>query len=217
MPVAPNQPDLTNDSGVILTVGIRTPQDRAAIVLPLSTNDSSLDARGLCTNAALAFESECIPLLVAGLGASAYITFLQAVGMVDGFIPARTDYGPLDHPGTRTGPGECSQIAALCIYYALPSDLPANGRMRVAKNFIPGLSDTDVQGDYIAAAVQTALDTFLEKICNGFADTSTPSSTWYRVLATPTSRAAGQVVTRVGLAMTRLYVGTQRRRLIPRA
>lgn len=88
--------------------------------------------------------------------------------------------------------------------------------MRVSKNFIPGLSDTDVSGDYIAAAVQSQLDNFLDSCLSGFSATSTPSTKWYRIMAAPKNRQPATPLIRVGLGLTRLYVGTQRRRLIPR-
>lgn len=207
---------MQNTTGVILTVGIRTPQDRAAIVLPLATDTTELDNRAFCANAAVAFEESCLDLLTEALGASAYVAYLQCVGMVDGMIPVRTDYGILDHPGQRTGPGECSQIAALTVFYCHPDDLTLGSRMRVGKNFIPGLSDTDVSGDYIVGAVQDALDAFLDPLLKGFVTEATPSTTWYRVLSIPKLRTPGQELKRIALGYTRLYVGTQRRRLIPR-
>ncbi len=218
MPTAPEQPaGMQNTNGCIVTVGIRTPQDRAAIVLPVATDNDSAGARQLCAACGDAVEESLLDLICACIGASAYVTFVQAEGMVDGMIPVRADYGILDHPGTRTGPGECSQIAGLMMYYALPEDLPLNHRMVVSKNFLPGLSDTDVSGDYIADDVVTAMEAFLAAVTMGFAGTTFPEVTFYRVMSAPRVRTPGTQLVRVGLTLARKYVGTQRRRLIPRA
>lgn len=215
MPEVDQPSGLNSAQGVILTVGIRTSGDRCAIVIPIVTDNVALDAKTLCQNAADSADSELIAILQPCLSEDAYISFVQTVGMVDGKIPARIDYGPTEFPGTGAATCETSQVAGLIGFYADPADLPAGSRMRFSKNFIPGIPDPDITGDTISSGLQTYLEALAEGLAEGFTAATAPTKKWYRVMATPSDHAAPHDCMRVGVYLARFYSGTQRRRLVP--
>lgn len=216
MPVVTQPAGLSSGSGCVLTVGIRVNGDRTAIVLPVATDDDSLLPKNLCEDAVAAFAANALATLLDCLSVDAWVSFIQAEGMDTGFTPSRLDYGSTDKPGTGGVTCETSQVAALIVFYAEFDDLPPNARMRVGKNFIPGVADGDVGGDAISAGLLGHLDDFADKIANGYAGVATPSKKWYRVIAAPPVLAGNvQDLDRVGVYQVRGYTGTQRRRLIP--
>lgn len=206
---------MVSSNGVVLTVGIRANGDRCAIVIPLATDSPSLDAKSLCYQAVQDFDGLVADILCGALSENAYISFLQAEGMDDGKIPFRMDYSPTDQPGTEDGPCETSQVAGLIVFYADPEDVPGGGRMRVAKNFIPGVPDADIVGDAVSSNLGTALDAIAVVLAEGYVVGSGSTAKWYRVIAAPPSGSSGVGLIRVGVWVTRGYTGTQRRRLIP--
>lgn len=201
---------MTTSGGVILTVGIQVVLDRCAIVIPLA-NLNDLDKVLGTSQVVSGFFAAPFDLLLDCLCENAYITFLAAEAMIDGCVPHRADYGVTDHPGTRTGNPLPAQVAALTSYYQEPEDV-TGGRIRVGKSFVPGISTDDVAGDNISTTLMSALETFAETLLSGF---DCDGETFYRVLAAPTDRTPATSLSRLAAHVTRGYVATQRRRLIP--
>ena len=209
----PQPSGMMNDSGVIVTIGIQNVLDRCAIVLPLGTSatfDKVLGCQQVCTGI---FDT-IMPLLLACISENSYVTFIAAEGMVDGVIPHRNDYIPTDNPGTRSGVPMPSQVAGLLAFYEDPDDATPGSRMRVGKNFLPGISTNDVEGDHLDDALLSAMQALSEALVSGFMDSA--SNEWYRVLAAPKPRTPGTALKRIAAHNERGYVCTQRRRLIPR-
>jgi hypothetical protein len=215
MAIATQPSGLKSNFGAVVTIGIRSSGDRCEIVLPMATDKVSLTAKDLCLDVCSALDVSTLDLLAACLSEDAYISFVQAVGMDDGFVPARLDMAPTDYPGTGTPDCETSQVAGLIVYYAEPADLAPDQRMPVGKNFIPGIPDDDLTGDAISSGLQTNLEAFADELCNGFEAVGGGSYKWYRVMATPPKGSEGVDLMRVGVFYARGYSGTQRRRLIP--
>jgi len=209
------QPAMTSDHGVVITVGIRVNGDRCAIVVPVATDNSTLSKKTLCDQAAQDFEAGLGDKIAACLSESAYLTYFQAVGMDDGFIPMRTDVGPLDYPGVLAAVCETSQVAALLIFYSDPDDLAAGARVKVGKTFLPGFPDELLNGDEIGSSLTIKLDLLAQAMAEGWTNAGTGGGKWYRVIAAPLKGSNGAALTRVGSWVTRGYSATQRRRLIP--
>lgn len=208
------QPDVTNAQGVALTVGIMSGVDRTAIVLPLGL-DADPEANTICSDAVQSFLAAVTPDLQAVLSTDNYISFIQADGMQDGRVPYRQDFAPSDLPGGRGHGSVSSQVAALMYFYRDEDTAPANSRVRIAKNFIPGLCPADVVGDLIVADLFTAIQTLATLLQNGFPSIANSGKNWYRYLAIPKTRTTDVHLIPTFVCGVRNYVGTQRRRLIP--
>jgi len=210
------QPDLTNDNGVVLTVGIVSNSDRCCIVLPIATDNTSLDDVTRCKDAVTSFAA-IIAQLQACISSDAYISFIQGEGMTDGMIPNRQDFTITTYLGTRDAPAAPSQVAALIIFYRDPAHALTGERMKIGKNFIPGLAQNDLSGDHVVAGLGANLQTFADTLQNGFNSSGGGGSQkWYRYLNTPVPRTTGTHLKAVTGQTQRGYVATQRRRLVPR-
>jgi hypothetical protein len=197
---------------VIVGIGIVVNNDRCEIVIPMSTDDVTLDGNQLCRDAKDAVTNTLIPVLLDCLSADAYVSYVLVEGMVDGKVPTRQVFGPTDFPGTRAAGAMPSQVAALAVWYEDAADAITGERTRVAKNFIPGIADTDVVHDLIQTTLFNNIVSFCNLLVTGVSFTGT--KTWYRVLAAIRTPAAG--LRRVLITGPRNYVATQRRRLVPR-
>jgi hypothetical protein len=209
------QPAATNDNGVVLTVGILSGPDRCAIVLPLGTDSSEIDANNLCADAVLAFNFTCMTLLTACLSTAAQVTFLSADGMVDGKTPSRQDFIPNANQGLRGENVLPSQVAALLYFYRDADQEVGTPRVKLGKNFVPGIANEDVVVDILSTDLVDLLITFSDSLQNGFPTQLDSSKKWYRYLAMPKERTTGTSLIPTYLHGCRQYVGTQRRRLIP--
>lgn len=211
-----SQPATTNSKGVILTIGLRVNGERCAIVLPMGTESTLLDATNLCKDVVTSSLSHVGPLLLACITTDAYMSFQQGEGMIDGMVPYREDYDPTDWPGTRTPPALPTNTGPILYFYEDPVDNPTHLRIRVGKNTIPGWSAADTVGDKVNSIAAADLDALATILHGGFASTLDPSGKWYRYLATPKPRTPATPLKRVSNWGTRLYLATQRRRFIPR-
>lgn len=202
------------DNGVILTVGVQSGYDRVACVIPLCADDSIPPVSG-CQSALEGWGASIRDSFLACMSSLAFLRFVQAEGMIDGMIPYREDYAPTDFPGTRGATIMPSQVTGLCVFYEDPADAVVGARMRVGKNFIPGLCADDIAQDFLVPDLVTAIAGFATAMQAGFAG-SIGSHTFYRVLAGDVRSPAGTPIKRVITAQARGYVCTQKRRLIPR-
>lgn len=210
-----SQPTATADKGIILTFGILSNADRCAIVVPVFTDNSTLDATTLAQDAIDSADATISASIADTLATDSFLTFIQAEGMIDGIIPSRIDYAPSDFPGTRTGVSGPSSNGALMEFYRDPADPTPSGRVSVAKNIIPGISTTDVSGDVISLDLQSNVVSLAVALQEGFASAANPSQKWYRAAAAlERSDTTGQIP-RTITHVVRRYIGTQRRRLTP--
>lgn len=209
------QPEMTSNTGVILTIGIRSSGDRCAIVIPAATDNASTDKKTLCEAACTDFDAGPLTELTDLMSEDAYVSFIQAVGMDNGFLPNRIDYAPADFPGATTGDVESSQVGGLLIFYSDPADLAPGQRVRVGKNTVPGIPDAGLIGDAIQASLVTKLDALAEKLAEGWTFSGSGGGTWYRVVSAPPKGSTAAALIRTGAWLSRGYSATQRRRLIP--
>jgi len=213
-----NQPaGMTNDYGVILTIGVVNYADRSAIVIPLGTDATSITDYERCYDAVASFLAQCMSSFTPMLANTAYVSFIQAEGMVDGMTPYREDYAAATYDGTGGSPGLPSNVTGLIAFYEDPDDAPTAERVRVGKNFIPAVPSSLISGDIIDPTLVAAYLTFGDLLQEGFDSTAAPGYKFYRVLATPGDRIANEPLIRTIAARPRGYVCTQRRRLTPRA
>jgi len=209
------QPSILNNNGAIVTIGIRVNTDRCAIVMPFVTDDVVLDELTFCNDLVITAQTHILTSLTAVMSVQSYVSFIAAEGMIDGRIPYRVDYAPTDHPGLLTGPPVPSQVSGLVIWYEDPRDVVAGHKLRVAKNFIPGLPSANVTGNIIDSALVDTLQALADNSQNGY-ETNAGSGKWYRCLAAPRPRTPGTSCKRTTGQLGRDVVYTQKRRLIPR-
>jgi len=208
---------MLNDYGVILTIGVVNYADRSAIVIPLGTDDTAILDSERCYDVVASFLAQVMSSFTPILGNTAYVSFLQAEGMIDGMTPYREDYAAATYDGTGGSPALPSNVTGLIAYYEDPDDSPTGERVRVGKNFIPAVPSSLISGDIIDPTLVAAYLTFGDLLQEGFDSTAGSGYKYYRVLATPTDRTAGSPLIRTINARPRGYVCTQRRRLTPRA
>jgi hypothetical protein len=215
MPVNPTQPQITNNFGVVLTVGIVNNQDRCAIVLPIFTDATTIDNNDLCRDAVNSFVATVMGGLQILMSSDANISFVQGEGMIDGMAPYRQDYGTDDVPGTNSAGTLPSSCGTLIIWYQDTADETGPSRIKVAKTSVPGIPKAEFDGESISTGQQTSALTWANDLQNGWASVASTSSKWYRGLSTPKPRTEGVNIGRVNTTAVRGYVGTQRRRLVP--
>lgn len=210
------QPTVQNDQGVMLTIGFSCSGDRAAIVLPVGISTTTIDPATICYDAVTSFETTVLPTLLACLSANCNVTHIQGESMIDGVVPFRKDYGPTAQVGTGSTALFPSNVTGLMVFYEDPVDSPAGARMRVGKNFIPGIDAAGAVGDILSSAIVSLIQNLADRLLQGWVSTLAPTALWYRFLSAPATRVAGQQIRRVIIDYARNYVATQRRRLIPR-
>lgn len=207
---------MTNGSGVILTVGIVVNNDRCAVVFPLALEASTEDAANRCTDAVQSFVANMLGFMDAVLSSAAFVSFVAAEGMCDGTIPFREDFSPGDYPGTLAAGPAPSNVCGLLTFYEDPADSPPGDRIRLGKNFIPGIPKVGLTGDIIDGSIVGAMQALAQKLQEGFDSVTASGHKWYRVTAAGKPRAAGTALRRSYIGSARAYVVTQRRHLIPR-
>lgn len=215
MPVVTQPSGMTSAKGGILTIGIRTQGDRCAIVLPMVADSAGADDNGLMEDLCESADGSLLALIVPCLSASAYISFVEAHGMMNGFVPHRIDYGPADNPGTGAAGAETSQVGALMVFYSDAEDINEGSGIKVGKNTLPGLDDAEVVSGVIAAGLTADLEALAAGLTEGITNTGSGGGKWYRVCSAPVVKTSPQDVIRVGKWVVRGYTGTQRRRLLP--
>ena len=207
------QPSLDSGTGVILTCGFTTGHDRWAIVLPVATDDNTLNPITLCSDAVNAFVALELNHLMAIFAADTNLNYIQAEGMVDGRVPYRTDIAPGGEPGTLGATSMPRNVSALTAFYVDPGQTLSTGRERVGKTFFAGISADEVVGDIVQNVLLTAITLFCNEIVNGY-NTNAGGGKWYRV--GKAVRTTATALPNIVAVQVRDYVATQRRRLMPR-
>jgi hypothetical protein len=210
------QPVIQNDQGAILTIGLVINSDRVAVVEPYGLSGISGGAVELCFDLVASWRSAAATLFVNCVSSDGYISFIAAEGMQDGKVPYRADFDPSIYPGTAAAGATPNNVSGLIVYYQDPADVVAGHRIRVAKTFMPGIPSGNLVGDQIDSTQQASYNDYATIVQPGFDSTGFPSGKWYRMLATPKPRATTQQIMRTVNTITRGYVVTQKRRLIPR-
>jgi hypothetical protein len=213
-----DQPVVQAQDGVILTIGFVSGTDREAIVLPMAS-DASFDkpSRDQCQDAVLMAQASLLPLIQACMSPSAYIAFVQAEGMIDGFIPARSEYASSDFQGMLGGDLAPSNVTGLIVFYGDQDDLPPLSKTRSGRNFMPCVPKDMLNEDIIQPDLKTAYQALVTALIDGLPSVADSSNKWYRYMAAANPRTVDTNVIRVDAGAVRGYVCTQRRRLIPRA
>jgi len=216
-----DQPAMTTEYGAILTVGMKVHGDRVAIVIPIGTDAEPTNVDTLCNDLVEQFNSECMDTLTPCLSEDTQVCFLNAEHMEKNVLPSRMDLGGAEAiMGEAEGNAASCGTTGLCIFYGNPDDVPAPGRLRIGKMFIPGVPAGLITGDRVAGSLQAAYQAFADLLLEGFECGLSQSTKYYRVLAYPRPqpvRGAGDSLKRCEQALARGYVATQRRRMIPRS
>lgn len=213
----PQQPaGMMNDNGVILSVGMFGNGEAYEHVMPMATNSEMLTPANICQDAVNSFVNSAITDLANLLSSDQYVAFVAAEGMVNGAIPFRTSFGPMDSAGNAAPPAAPLNASALGVIYQDPEDATAGDRIRLAKTFISGISTSQVTGNTITSTLITNIEIYLGLLQVGYPSTVDGASNWYRVLNVPKPRTTGQPVKRLLVAESRGNIYTQKRRLVPR-
>lgn len=210
------QPAVNNTFGAVLTIGVNTNGNRAAIVLPVFTTDITLGKVNLCDDAVNSAVTTLVPLMVIVMVATDYISFVQADGMKDGYIPSRQDFAPGANPGLVTGQSLPSQTSVLLSMYEEPDDSIAGKRMRVAKTFMPSVPAGYMTNGQLDPTHVANYDSIVSMFGAGWPGVNDVTKQWFRGLSVPKPRSTTAQVPRIRSGETRQYVGTQRRRLVPK-
>lgn len=214
MPIS--QPIKTNNFGAILTIGGICNGERVANVEPYIFDGATFDLVGACNDLLTSWQTAGRGAWLDAISEDYRLAFISAEGMIDGRIPSRVDFGPSEYPGAIAEPALPTSVAGLVAYYQDPADVAAGSRIRVAKTFFPGLPDSLVTGQTVDAGQGLKYYTYGTAVTEGITSAGTPSQKWWRVLSAPKPRTAGQTVQRIASVEQRLYVATQKRRLVPR-
>lgn len=224
------QPAVTNDHGAELTVGILSGTgNRMAIVLPMATDNTTLTDINRMQDCVVAWQSHGMPQLLACMVATVEVLFIQAEGMVDGIIPYRIDFVPGTNPGTNSGQLAPTNVTGLITFYEDPADIAPGRKMRTARTFVPGVSDSSLTENTIDVGLLASYLTWGTTMQNGY-NVITGSGKWYRMLSAPyqltanptpppamiRTRPRGIQVPRIAAISPRSYVATQKRRMVPR-
>ncbi len=206
------QPNMQSDDGAILTVGMLCNNDRYEIVMPMGNSapvSRETDLLGLIN----IFEGVGMPLLLGCMCSAAQVIFQQAESMVHGkYIPYRKDYALGTNPGTLDADPLPTANAACGLYYIDPTQTLTTGRLRVAKQFIAGIANTQALGDIIEASLGSAVQAFIDQMANGM--TGDDGTHWWRV--GKAVRETAQALPLIVVTEIRNYIVTQRRRMVPR-
>lgn len=214
-----DQPALTSDKGVVLTVGINVIDDRCALVLPIATDSTGIAALAFCQTAVESFEQGALPLLLDVLSTLAWVSFIQAQGMDAGTLyPYRKDFANIDNPGTVITDPLPSSVGALITFYEDTRDITPGDRMRHSRVIVPGIAEGMVDLGRINSGALANLQTFGDALVQGFKKTGGSDPKFYRVLSAPKVGDGNAVALKrlVTTSFVRGYVGAQRRRLLPR-
>lgn len=205
-----------NSDGAILTIGLLVNGERCANVEPYGLAGGGVGPVLLASDLCNSWLAGQLSNYLAMISSDAQITFLAAEGMQDGVVPQRLDFAPGTHVGTNAAGASPTQVAALIIYYEDPADVVPGHRIRVAKTFVVGVPDGNIDGNAINSAQEGHLDNYGQQAQLGFASVLNPSSTWQRMLSVPKPRATPANIPRIVTFGARGGIYTQKRRLVPR-
>ena len=205
-----------SDQGIILSVGIVCGNNRTQIVLPMGVNDTTI--LGPTTLAVDCIESaitHLIPKITACMGSDAYISFLNGEGMNDGILPSRVDFGATAHPGTISPPSMPDSTCSLITFYGDPASYEPGARIHTARTFLPGLPTSAWDGTSISGAQITVLEDLGLALQNGWDSSGSTGATWQRFMNAPRPRGPSVELKKIANWVSRGWVGTQRRRMLP--
>lgn len=211
------QPTLQIARAVWLTVGGICNGERWEIVIPVATDDATMGHEVLCQDAIQSFDAagaSPMKLLRDCMSDEVDIRFVQAVGILSGYIPARRDYLAGSKRGNRPGNALPMQVCNIVSYYADPLQLAFGDRMRVAKTLIPGIDQNDVQENVVTVNQLARLDSFGGTMKTGWTSTTNILKSWYRILNGLDEHGTGHAWN-CFVERSRSYVGTVKRRLLP--
>lgn len=211
MPSVDQPTGLAKTNACVITLGYVCNNDRCAITLPMAT-DTDINPNDGLQQLADNLATVLVTPWADCVSSATYCSFVACESMNNGVVPARVDFAPADHPGTRGATSVASQVAGLMVFYEDSRDVSGTEKIRVGKNFISGIATDDVVGDELVADLQANIVSLAESLQNGIDDGD--GNTWYRVLAR--EGIAGPQIRRTYSFASRGYVVTQRRRLIPR-
>lgn len=212
------QPDgMTNEEGVILTVGIAGGGDSFQFVFPVVNPSTGLDLTNLCSDACNSFQDFAIPTLQPILSSDVYIAFVQGQGMVPGRIPFRNFYDSTTWPGTSAA-GACpTNVAVLGIIYQDPADLDI-GQKRIlqSRTFFTGVAKSQLTDNAAQGTLLANILAFMQMLQAGFLSDFDSDSKWYRVLDVPKPLGTSHPIKRLLVPEVRGGIYTQKRRVVPR-
>jgi len=224
MPSITQPEGMTMNKGFVITIGIVVNNDRTAITFPVWFDGDPTDENDVGQAAVNAVEEHILPLITPLISSDAYMSFVQAEGMLVGWVPSRTSYDSSNWPGGGSAGAMPSATSGLIVFYEDARDITDDAKkIGIGKIFVPGIPRDIVVGDAIDESWVTDGLALALKLQNGYhPPTIETSLTFYRVLSKPTkdppNPAPGPdtVLNRVFACAARGYVATQRRRLIPR-
>jgi hypothetical protein len=211
------QPDgMECGQAAILTLGWSCNNEPFQYVLPIVTDNPGMTADQLCADAVQAAEDSIVPDLQPCMSSGAFLTFIQATGVVPGKIPFRKGYVPTDFPGTSTANPLPTNTAALGVIYQDTEDVTPGARIRLAKTFITGLARLDVVGNDITPGLRTNILQLVNDMQGGWPTITSGGFNWYRMLDVPKPATNSTPVKRLLITEVRGGIFTQKRRLVPR-
>lgn len=214
------QPLMTSEKGVLVTVGIVSGSNRAALVIPLATTAEVATGNDICQLAVEAVEeSTFMTHLLACLSEDSYVAFIQAHGQDNAKIPYRTDFSADTLPGTGAAGVMPTSVGILITFYAEPGDLAENDRLRHSRMIIPGIPSAFMTAGMLSTAGQAAGLLVAQDLVGGFVKTGDAAPVWYRVMGVPASVPKGGMpntpLIRIQEGHVRIYFGHSTQRIRP--
>lgn len=212
----------TNDSGVIITIGIQCGADPAAVVFPMCAENPPSDPNQICADAVAAVVAHLSDAL-ALLSTDATVTHIAACGMVDGMTPARNDLPSGIGQGSGGDHVVPQQVAVLTTFYQDANDAFSESKpLRIGHCYWPGAPVESFTNGLLESSYMTSMEAFWKLLCETGISSDGGTAVWRRYLSVPfvmngttKTRPPGTNVQRVGALVTRGYPATQRRRLLP--
>jgi hypothetical protein len=207
---------MRSNNGVIISIGMFCNGEAYEIVQPIATDSTSFDPSSICVDCVQSVVDSIVPDVQAIISSDAYIAFVSGECMLNGAVPARQSFPSTTFPGTAASGAVPTNVSAMCFFYQDPADATLGQRMRIGKANFTGIAHADLVGNTLGSSLVTRMATFALDFQEGFASSSIPSSTYYRVLNAPKIRTSVQDIVRTISHGVRGVTYTQRRRLVPR-
>lgn len=215
--MASNQLAVTNNFGVMLTIGMLLNGERVACVEPYGLPDTAADPTLISADLVQSWEALCQTAFQGCLSADCQLTFLNAEPMIDGSIPYRDDFATGTNPGALAAGALPANNCGLIVYYEDPADIPAGkSRISVGKTFMPAIPDSLCIAQNLQPTITAAYAVYAALVQEGFTSTLYSGFKWQRMLTSPKPRTPGTAIRRTIKYEVRGAIYTQRRRLLPR-